>query len=103
MKNNTMKIYKFTFIVIISSIFAISCGRSYWSENEKNNYLNACIKSYQNNSNVSASYASCYCNEALLLTMDKYATGEEADNNATMTVLKKLATKATLNANKNCK
>ena len=97
-----MKIYKFTFTVIISSIFAISCGRSYWSENEKNNYLNACVESYQNNSNVSASYASCYCNEALLLTMDKYATGEEADNNATLSEMSVIARGASYMADAYC-
>ena len=90
-------------LALTLSVFLTSCGRSSWSKNERNNYLDGCIKGYQNsNPNVSESYAKCYCVEALILSMDKYATGEEAENNATLSEASIIATRASYMADTYC-
>ena len=90
-------------LALTLSVFLTSCGRNSWSKNERNSYLDDCIKGYQNsNPNVSESYAKCYCVEALILSMDKYATGEEAENNATLSEMNMIATRASYMAHIHC-
>jgi hypothetical protein len=78
---------KFTSIAFVLSLFLLSCGsssdnpdsssNSKWTEEEKANFLRPCILNAEMNASRSA--AENYCNCALNVLMNKYATAAEAD------------------------
>lgn len=92
---------QFIFIITLP-LFFVSCGRNYWSENEKINFVKSCTEAYKRTSNSNISYSACFCDKALQLAMAKYSNGEEADNKATAAEMQILSAAAQLIADKDC-